>query len=413
MAPRYGRGKLPYDGLGRRLWSRCGEIRREFYWDGDRLAAEILPGGRVRIYVYADLDALVPLGFTDYESLGIDPDRGRDYYVFSDPVGMPLRLEDRGGHVAWLADYIDPYGQIAIRQNGSLGYNLRWPGHYFDPETGLHYNRYRYDDPLLGRYLQSDPIGYAGSESNLYAYCPNPLMNVDILGLAHKSRKGGKNAANEKDGKEGTDSSAEGSGKSKKQGDHVFAKGMQKVGDEMNAAAQASDMSDSAKARVASAATEIDAAVSDPVFSRTVDKGPTPAGGDDQSKTFGNALNEFRTDQENFNSSVADAESAPPSQRDDANANMQQKADKLNDSFGKVTGSAEDTDASKQMNDPKATQAGRDGLGKANDSMKSMTDDIVKSTTEGNAPPSGDPPPGGDNSPSSGAPPDSPSSSES
>ena len=165
-------------------------------------------------------------------------------------------------------------------------------------------------------------------------------------------------------------------------------------------------MSDSAKARVASAAGEIDDAVSDPVFHHTVDKGATPEGGDQQSKEFGNALNDFRTDQENFNSSVADAETAPPSQRDEANANMQQNADKLNDSFGKVTGSAEDTDASKQMNDPKATQAGRDGLKKSNESMKSMTDDIVKSTTEGNAPPSGDAPP-------SGGPPSSPSSSDS
>jgi RHS repeat-associated protein len=141
--------------------------------------------------VYADLEALVPLGFTEYESLGIDPNRGRDYYVFSDPVGMPLRIEDREGDVVWLADSIDPYGQIAVRQNASLEYNLRWPGHYFDPETGLHYNRYRYYEPLLGRYLQSDPLGYAGSDLNLYAYCPNPLMNVDILGLAHNGKKGG------------------------------------------------------------------------------------------------------------------------------------------------------------------------------------------------------------------------------
>ena len=215
-----GTWEAAYDGLGRRLWSRCGEIRREFYWDGDRLAAEILPSGRVRIYVYADLEALVPLGFTEYESLGIDPTRGRDYYVFSDPVGMPLRIEDREGHVVWLADYIDPYGQIAIRQNASLEYNLRWPGHYFDPETGLHYNRYRYYEPLLGRYLQSDPLGYAGSEWNLYAYCPNPLMDVDILGLAgrHRGKKGANNAASENPGQEGADSGSGGFGQGQEAG---------------------------------------------------------------------------------------------------------------------------------------------------------------------------------------------------
>ena len=180
-----------YDGLGRRLWSGCGGARREFYWDGDRLAAEILPSGRVRIYVYADFAALVPLGFTEYEGLEVNPKRGLDYYVFSDPVGMPLRIEDSDGRAVWVADDIDPYGQVAIRQNASLEYNLRWPGHYFDPEIGLHYNRYGSYDPALGRYLQSDPLGYAGSDVNLYAYCPNPLVQVDILGLNHDGKPGG------------------------------------------------------------------------------------------------------------------------------------------------------------------------------------------------------------------------------
>jgi RHS repeat-associated protein len=65
----------------------------------------------------------------------------------------------------WRAERIDPYGlhelrgrhQLDASERGtSLEYNLRWPGHYLDPETGLHYNRYRYYDPRLGRYLQSD-----------------------------------------------------------------------------------------------------------------------------------------------------------------------------------------------------------------------------------------------------------------
>jgi RHS repeat-associated protein len=193
-----------YDAVGRRLWSRCGETRREFYWDGDRLAAEVLPNGHVRIFVYADLEALVPLGFTEYESLGAEPRAGRDYYVFSDPVGMPLRIEDAQGNAVWLADYIDPYGQVEIRQNASVEYNLRWPGHYFDPETSLHYNRHRYYDPLLGRYLQSDPLGYAGSDVNLYAYCSNPLVQVDILGLNHDEKTGGGKGEPGNTGKEET-----------------------------------------------------------------------------------------------------------------------------------------------------------------------------------------------------------------
>jgi RHS repeat-associated protein len=59
---------------------------------------------------------------------------------------------------------------------------LRFPGHYHDRETGLHYNRFRYYTPELGRYLQSDPLGIAAAV-NLYAYADNPLVEVDVRGL--------------------------------------------------------------------------------------------------------------------------------------------------------------------------------------------------------------------------------------
>jgi RHS repeat-associated protein len=59
---------------------------------------------------------------------------------------------------------------------------LRFPGHYFDAETGLHCNRFRYYSPELGRYLESDPDGILGG-LNLYAYTANPLREVDVRGL--------------------------------------------------------------------------------------------------------------------------------------------------------------------------------------------------------------------------------------
>ncbi|PWJ72511.1 UNVERIFIED_ORG: RHS repeat-associated protein [Pantoea agglomerans] len=55
-------------------------------------------------------------------------------------------------------------------------------GQYFDAETGLHYNRFRYYDPDAGRFVSQDPIGLAGGV-NLYQYAPNPLSWVDPLGL--------------------------------------------------------------------------------------------------------------------------------------------------------------------------------------------------------------------------------------
>ena len=172
-----------YDGLGRRIRSTRGGQRREFYWDGDRLGAEVFPDGRLRIYEYASREALVPLGFIEYASREADPSAGRHFHVFSNAVGIPLCIEDEQGEIAWWADRVDPYGAVQIREGTSIEYNLRWPGHYWDPDTKLHYNRYRYYDPKLGRYLQPDPTGHAGSPVNLYAYAANPLARVDLLGL--------------------------------------------------------------------------------------------------------------------------------------------------------------------------------------------------------------------------------------
>ncbi len=57
-------------------------------------------------------------------------------------------------------------------------------GRRFDPETGLYYYRARYYNPTLGRFLQTDPIGY-GDGMNMYAYCGNgPVNAVDALGTA-------------------------------------------------------------------------------------------------------------------------------------------------------------------------------------------------------------------------------------
>lgn len=61
--------------------------------------------------------------------------------------------------------------------------NIRFPGQYFDAETGLHYNRFRYCDPAIGRYVSADPIGQAGGV-NVFGYVGNnPVGMIDPLGL--------------------------------------------------------------------------------------------------------------------------------------------------------------------------------------------------------------------------------------
>jgi len=60
---------------------------------------------------------------------------------------------------------------------------LRFQGQYFDAETGLHYNRHRYYNPDVGRYLTPDPVKLAGGV-NGYRYAMNPTGWVDPLGLS-------------------------------------------------------------------------------------------------------------------------------------------------------------------------------------------------------------------------------------
>jgi RHS repeat-associated protein len=107
-----------------------------------------------------------------------------------DHLGTPQELTDHEGNVAWAAQY-KAWGQAkeviseAARQAG-ISNPIRFQGQYFDEETGLHYNRHRYYDPAIGRFVSSDPIGLLGG-SNLHQYAPNPFEWVDPLGLKYVS----------------------------------------------------------------------------------------------------------------------------------------------------------------------------------------------------------------------------------
>ena len=170
-----------YDPLGRRIKKSWDGNEVEFYWDENRLAAEVHNKSRTRFYVYDAPEARVPFMFMEYDSPKADPKSGRSYFVFADQRGCPIRVEDAAGKVVWQA-VVDAYGTAHVAEDASIEMPLRFPGHYFDAETGLHDNRFRSYSPELGRYLQSDPLGLAGG-ANLYAYPSNPLTDVDLLGL--------------------------------------------------------------------------------------------------------------------------------------------------------------------------------------------------------------------------------------
>jgi RHS repeat-associated protein len=100
-------------------------------------------------------------------------------YVFADHLNTPRTITASNGAVVWQW-LSDVWG--ATPAGGAFTYNLRFPGQYYDQETGLHYNYFRdYHPAGTGRYLQSDPIGLAGG-SNSYAYVSgNPLVYSGLV----------------------------------------------------------------------------------------------------------------------------------------------------------------------------------------------------------------------------------------
>ena len=104
------------------------------------------------------------------------------YYYHNDHLGTPQKMTDASGTVVWSADY-KPFGEATITVS-TITNNLRFPGQYFDAETGLSYNYFRDYNPVIGRYIESDPIGILEGANHLYAYVGNnPLKWFDPEGL--------------------------------------------------------------------------------------------------------------------------------------------------------------------------------------------------------------------------------------
>jgi RHS repeat-associated protein len=98
-------------------------------------------------------------------------------------------MTDELGDVVWEATY-KAWGetqQVIAKASQAAGIvprnGLRFQGQQFDEESGLHYNRHRYYDPAMGRFVSTDPIKLAGG-INLHQYAPNPIQWIDPLGLA-------------------------------------------------------------------------------------------------------------------------------------------------------------------------------------------------------------------------------------
>src|SRR5690606_16431796 len=95
-------------------------------------------------------------------------------------LGTPQELYDAQRNIVWAADY-SAYGKLERLIVAQDENPLRFPGQYFDAESGLHYNHFRYYDAEAGRYINQDPIGLSGG-LNRYAYVrANPVQSHDPL----------------------------------------------------------------------------------------------------------------------------------------------------------------------------------------------------------------------------------------
>ncbi|ENR0705007.1 RHS repeat protein, partial [Escherichia coli] len=105
------------------------------------------------------------------------------HFYHCDHRGLPLALISEDGNTAWRGEYDEWGNQLNEENPYYLHQPYRLPGQQYDEESGLYYNRNRYYNPLLGRYITQDPIGLAGGWS-LYAYPLNPVNGIDPLGLS-------------------------------------------------------------------------------------------------------------------------------------------------------------------------------------------------------------------------------------
>jgi RHS repeat-associated protein len=146
-----------YDLLGHLIaeTNQAGQMLAEYIYLGDQLLAMIKPGEAV-------------------------------YYYHNDHLGTPQVLTDDTQTIVWKAVYT-PFGN-AVASIQTIENPFRFPGQYYDSETGLHYNYFRYYNPQTGRYINPDPIGLEGG-INLFAYVVNPINWIDPEGLVRKPGK--------------------------------------------------------------------------------------------------------------------------------------------------------------------------------------------------------------------------------
>jgi RHS repeat-associated protein/uncharacterized repeat protein (TIGR02543 family) len=187
-----------YDALGQRISkTHLGNTSQYFYDEQGHLTGEYDAAGRP-IQEIIWLDDLPVAVLKPATNSGATPDF---YYIHADHLGTPRKItRPNDNRVVWSWES-EAFGNSLPDQNPSgletFVFNLRFPGQYYDQETGLFYNYFRDYDPAKGSYIESDPIGLAGG-INTYSYVGgNPVNAVDPLGLTQEDIDAARDVARE------------------------------------------------------------------------------------------------------------------------------------------------------------------------------------------------------------------------
>jgi len=152
------------------------EVTHFHYNGANQLMAETNElGEAVREYLYMGRERVAKV---EYQN----DIMGELVFIHNDHLGAPQLMTDELRRVVWTANAL-PFGQSVVAVDDERQ-KLKFPGQYFDGETGYAYNYFRDYDASLGRYIQSDPIGLAGGVNSFGYVKGNPVDFIDPLGLA-------------------------------------------------------------------------------------------------------------------------------------------------------------------------------------------------------------------------------------
>jgi len=167
------KGEYTYNANAQRVKKIVNGKTTVFHYDlrGQLIAESDNTGATTAEYVYLNSKPLAKI------------DLSGTNYIHNDHLGTPVAMTAATRAKVWEIT-TKPFGNGATI-TGTANLNLRFPGQYFDAETGMNYNYYRDYNPEIGRYLQSDLSGINKGFNHLYAFVGNnPVIFIDIFGLS-------------------------------------------------------------------------------------------------------------------------------------------------------------------------------------------------------------------------------------